>query len=247
MMAGKHMVALIAVLLSTSAAQAQDPVNVLKGKVQAGDHVVRLQRPATPALQSERPSADTENRRLKAVVDFGDFNFKASASKQQTRPDGITYKPESPVADTTEKAAPLLDADTQDDNLVIAWEEWHKRVCKAIFDNWTRISSVSGIAHTTITITRDHHISVDIKDVEINQALLDRMPRGMEAQGAERLREDFMRQIEETLQPLDGGIVLEFPSQSRRTVTSFHPYFSKDGDLDGYQWTKNDFERVHVR
>jgi hypothetical protein len=233
---------MIAAMSGTVVAQsAEETKELLKGKVQASDHVVRLQRPKTPVLQSASPSgAGSQPARLQAEIDFGDF---ALGRHRQM--------PEMPMEDRTAYGAPPtapmpapdLRSNAEDDELVIAWEEWHKRVCRAIYEAWMANSHIRGVAHTEITVTRDRHIYVTIKDVEVSPLEMARAPRHIVMAG--KLEEEFVNEIMQTVQPLDGSGVLTFPERSRRERTSFSPYFKKQGE-SGYDWRTDDYERVRL-
>lgn len=219
---------------------------VLKGKVQASDRVVRLQRPKLPRLDAQSPVGNPGQ--LKAAVNASDFNFSLKSSQNGS---GITYTAETPERDDsaapTQQDAKPLASEAEDADMVIAWEQWHKRVCQAIYENWIRNSKIPGIAHTTLTVTRDHHITVDVRDVNIAPHALEMLPRAGASFRVDQLNDEFVREIQATISVLDGTSILEFPSGSRRTTTSFHPYFSKDGDMNGYEWRRDDYERVHLR
>jgi hypothetical protein len=205
---------------------------VLHGKIESSDHVVRLQRPQTPTLDTSS-SARGNSGPLKALVDFGDTDFAHTMQAQQAREDNQTAG--KPNATEAEGRA-------ESNELIIAWEAWHKRVCAAIYENWLRNSKILGVAHTTITVTRDRHISVIVKDLQIAPEELNRLPRNVPF-AQERLEQEFAREILASVEPLNGLSLLTFPEKSQRQVTEFHPYFKKIGEA-GYDWTTDDYERV---
>jgi hypothetical protein len=233
---------LLATLAGTvvSAQATEDAKELLKGKVQASDHIVRLQRPKTPVLQSESPLGAGGTGKLQAEIDFGDFALGKHRQMPEMPMDDRTAYGAPPTAPMP---APDLRSNVEDDQLVIAWEEWHKRVCRAIYENWMANSHIRGVAHTEITVTRDHHIYVSIKDVEVSALEIARAPRHLVMAG--KLEEEFVNEIMQTVQPLDGSGLLEFPERSRRERTSFSPYFKKQGE-SGYDWRTDDYERVKL-
>jgi hypothetical protein len=224
---------------AVAATPSDDPL--LRGRVETRSGPTRLQRPGTPVLQS---NADTQpggkqSSSLKALVDFGDFTFGKPAQKPEfAKFDDITG------GATPAPTAQPLQSEAEDGAMIIAWEEWHKRICKAIYDNWLANSRIEGVAHTTICITRDRHITVTVEDVTISPLAIGRFPRGATLV-EERLETEFRKEIADTVQPLDGSMVFDFPSKSQRQEVVFHPYFKKDGNR-GYDWTKGDYERVPV-
>ncbi|HEY9790896.1 MAG TPA: hypothetical protein V6D22_10885 [Candidatus Obscuribacterales bacterium] len=232
----------LVLLGSTSVAFAATPSDeVLHGRIESRTGPTRLQRPGTPVLQSaaeQQPGCKPASS-LKALVDFGDFTFGQPAQKPEfAKIDDIAG------GATPEPSAKPLESGTDEGALLIAWEEWHKRICKAIYENWLANSKIEGVAHTTICITRDRHITVTVEDVSISPMALARFPRGAQLV-EERLETEFRKEIADTVQPLDGSMVFDFPSRSQRQEVVFHPYFRKEGNR-GYDWTKGDYERVPV-
>lgn len=232
---------LISLMFSVSLAGAE---NVLKGKVNAHSGPVRIARPAMPSVDLSASSKGSGSGGSKGVIDFGDMDFAAGLHKDFGKID--MPKPLGRLnAHTSSEPSgkPVsLDSSAEEAELVIAWEAWHKRVCSAIYERWMNNSKIGGVAHTTIRVTRDRRISVTLHDIEIAPWEMAHLPRDYHFM-EEKLREEFMREVQDSVDPLNGTSVLDFPSKSNRAETSFKPYFRKEGEA-GYDWRTDDFERV---
>jgi hypothetical protein len=223
--------------------------SVLHGSVQEMDHVVRLKRPATPLLKPP-PALTTglDKNNFKAAVDFGDTDFLKAIRKPKLELEKIDPQFEK-LTPLTENLTPLtekvtsLASKSEDEEGLIAWEAWHKRVCQAIYEEWEINSKIRGIAHTTLRFTRNHHIICSIQDVDVIPEMSNRPP--WMAVNQKALEDEFVREIMVTVQSVDGNPILEFPAKSQRTETSMSPFFKKMGD-SGFDWRKDDYEHVHL-
>lgn len=224
--------ALVALSVVQVPATAQD---LLKGKVQRVEGPVRIRRPELPALD-----APLKDARISANQALGDDSaFVPSMNKM------------SPVIDITDYGAPIagkvekdtLNGEAESDELLIAWEEWHKRISQAIFRNWQVNGDIAGEARATMRFSRDCRVQVEIHTVEIYLESYEPMPpsRIMEMRAA------FAQKVRDSLSALDRTLVLQFPRQSRRQLVEINTTFrgTPRGD-SSYGWIRGDYERIPV-
>jgi len=215
--------------------------DLLHGKIQQSDRSQRIQRPKLPNAAAAKPTGNSSGAasNLKSFVDTSDFDFAKKMSRELPRTAVVPCFPE-PAAQSDKKA---IASGATDSELLIAWEQWHKRVSEAIYQNWVRNSKVLGVAHTTIRVTRDRHITVTVHDVSVDQpGLIFAHSLGF---SPDKLEREFQDEVIQSVEPLDGSSILDFPEKSRRLDVSFTPYFRKQGQ-SGYDWKKDDYERVPV-
>jgi len=227
-------IAMLALLLPTSAL-ADD--GVLKGKVQRSDAPMRIQRPALPVLnETADPTADLE--RVTATVPKKPPLQGSAIKDSDFAPEWLKQSP------ITDKEDPELKAEIDNKELIIEWERWHHRFSQAVFERWRELGKIPGFAQTTITITRDRHIIVEIGEVELPPDVYEimRYPQ-YRAYPLQTLKRMYADSIRYSLLPLEGSSAIEFPKQSRRKQVTLTPTFS--GTLDeGYHWVHGDRERV---
>lgn len=239
--------AICVLALNVVSAQSEE---VLKGKVERVDQPTRIRRPILPAeIISAVNHTDPASKPLQGNVqtkeiledeDFSNFHKLSPLRDGTVYGAGTAQAPKT--AQTTED---LLQAEAQNNEMIIAWEEWHRRVCTAIFARWRQNGTLPGVAHTTLRFTRDRHIELIFNGVEVGADAYEVLPYGSHFTEQE-LQQAFMRTVRQSVSPLDGDLVLEFPTKSRRQVVEFSPAFRGTNGPAGYNWKKNDYERVPV-
>jgi len=121
-----------------------------------------------------------------------------------------------------------IGADRNSKELVLAWEKWHKQLCKTIYMRTRRRLSFSqaiGTATASITIARNNEVTVSLEssagDPQISRAYLS------------------------AINSLNNNPGLTFPEKSKREFVSFRYSFIRATNITpGYDWIKNDFETV---
>lgn len=120
-----------------------------------------------------------------------------------------------------------IGVDKNSAELVLAWERWHKQLCKTIYFRMARRSATAGAGYATvyITVTRDHRITGELQMHSGNSAITSA----------------YM----DTIRSLNGNPGLTFPEKSQRNQVSF-PYsvLRASNITPGYSWIKNDYETV---
>lgn len=218
---------------------------VLKGHLQRQDQPARIKRPVTPTLTGifstdvVRGEHNISSNAIKTGIQENDFAI--GFHKMSPQKDDTAYGVTAPKQAAVKENALIGEAESAD--LVIAWEEWHRRVCAAIFARWRQFGVLPGVATTTLNFTRDRHIQVTVHEVEIDPSIYDIVPESSRMSAAE-LQQAFIKTVNSTIEPLDGDLVLEFPERSRRKTVQFNPAFRGTSGPAGYNWKKNDYERV---
>lgn len=210
---------------------------VLKGKVEQRDKPVRLQRPGTPVLESSKGATSAKTASASAVnsatMGLGSDDFLFNFKKGTGKSDNIG----------SAKSGGPLEGEAESGELVIAWEQWHKRVCEAIFQKWRVNGNLPGVAHVRLHFTRDRHVEVTVEDVHIDDSVYSVLPVG-EPATPEDLQEEFAAQILDSVSPLDGSPILDFPAKSKRRAVTFTPAFRGTRGPANFTWKKDDYEHV---
>lgn len=214
---------------------------VLKGHLQRQDQPARIKRPALPMLPGQIDGGRTEPSMGSMKTGIQENDFAISFHKMSPQRDDTAYGSTVPKQGAVKENA--LVGEVESAELVIAWEEWHRRVCAAIFARWRQFGVLPGVAATTLTFTRDRHVQVTIRDVEIDPTIYDVFPAAAHMSAAE-LQQAFMKTVYDSVQPMEGDLVLEFPERSRRKSVHFNPAFRGTDGPAGYNWKKGDYERV---
>jgi hypothetical protein len=217
--------------------------DLLQGEVHQSDHLTRIKRPDTlPLLQSATHSAQGQKSdRKSALIDLNDFEFakKMIAAPRVPRMDNTAFAADLQPPSQEPFHQPQR-SEVDDREMIIAWEQWHKRLCEALYQNWTRFSFglVPGSAHTTITVTRNHNITVTVGEIDVD-------PRAAVFFHVSDPQETFANRVLTSVRILDGSALLEFPARSRRTEVTITPNFEASiGNSSGYDWKHGDIERV---
>jgi hypothetical protein len=229
--------AIVLALCSPAVAATND---VLEGEVHRSDHLTRIKRPDTPPLiQAAAHAAPGQNTsdRKSALIDLNDFEFAKRIMREPRFPsvDNTAFG-----ADAQPIAPQPFKSELDDREMIIAWERWHQRLCEALYHNWTRFSLglFPGSAHTTITVSRNHTISVTVGEVDVD-------PRVAMLFHVSDPESVFAHRVTDSVRILDGSSLLEFPDRSRRTEVTITPNFEANvGSQSGYDWKHGDFERV---
>lgn len=209
----------------------------LQGEVHDNNHPTRIKRPDMPALKPATAAVDGQKpgAGLKGLVDIGDFEF----AHEMAKPDAGSTTCSITGNTTCGEQGPQL-ADTDDKELIIAWEQWHKRVAKALWNNWMRNSQglVPGTAATKITITKNGAISLVVQDVNVQ-------PDPEELLDEQASQQMFAARVVESVRALDRSALLEFPAKSRRPAVTINPNFETEFNAPpSYDWKHGDVERV---
>jgi hypothetical protein len=232
-------------LLSIACASA----DTLKGNINKSDHLPRLSRPHAPPHTPPHPVAQTpvvapgtltsgaQNSVKTGEIEADDFMF--SFEKQSGKM--------APVASSARTK--MLEGDAENAELVIAWEAWHHRVAKAIYEHWQQNSIIPGRALMRLTFTRDRRIDFEVREVHLPPNVLTHYLRTSHSHGlvsARAIEDEFIKSVEQSITPLIGSPLLDFPEKSARQRVVW-PRTAFDSQMDAtpsYVWKKNDYERL---
>jgi hypothetical protein len=119
-----------------------------------------------------------------------------------------------------------IGADKGSQELVLAWEKWHKQLAAAIYQVWNGRAKSPGRAVLKITVYRNRVM----------------VPEILTCSGDS----DFRRSIMSVFSDLNGNPGLTFPAKSERQQVSFEAEYIAGSNVDpGYSWLKGDYEKVH--
>jgi len=119
-----------------------------------------------------------------------------------------------------------IGADKGSQELVLAWEKWHKQLAAAIYQVWNGRAKSPGRAILKITVYRNRVM----------------VPEILTCTGDS----DFRRSIMSVFSDLNGNPGLTFPVKSERQQVSFEAEYIAGSNVDpGYSWLKGDYEKVH--
>lgn len=232
----------IAALVALMVPQSAFGQDVLKGNVHKSDSPTRIGRPALPVFRSTESVDDSP-------IQIEEFSKKSpmigGISDEDFAPHLTRQSPKTAPQASAARKSPRLEAEEDDAEMLIAWEEWHHRVSEAIFQRWRVLGVFPGTAYTTLRFSRDGHVDVTVNSLELPQNIYDLMKPQYRAYGIDEIRHQFSAAVQNSVVPLNGSSVVRFPERSRRTVMILTPYFSGDVD-EGYHYKHNDYERVHL-
>ncbi len=131
----------------------------------------------------------------------------------------------------------LLGEDTAED-LLILWEEWHKKISKAIYTQWANYAPGPGEAHVTLTFRKDRSINLSVTRYN---SLADYGNDGNQWQ--------FIDAIHKAVQEINGSPDLAFPDKSKRKEVVLNACFRSNpyDTVGGYSFKRGDVERVRQR
>lgn len=199
---------------------------ILHGRVNKDDELLRLNRPGPPSADSLRIDRDipVAPQRLKGnLVDTGAFSnpLKGNAQRQDGKLGLVQPGQFGEVAPNKFD----LGADRGSKELVLAWERWHHQLSQAIYSRWSDYCRAPGSATLRITVTRDRNIQVQMVHASGNPV--------------------FDQGLLDAIMSLNGNAGLTFPSQSqRRQVSLESDYIAGRNVNPGFSWVKDDYERV---
>ncbi|MBY0356873.1 MAG: hypothetical protein K2W82_02645 [Candidatus Obscuribacterales bacterium] len=211
----------LALFLLIISALVSAPVNcapAIKGRVETGDVFVKLARPTAKAVPQE--ATPDKSGATKPVIDVSDFMFgNAEEFAQKT-------------VDAEKKS------EKDESELVIAWENWHRRVSAIIYRRWKVYGSVSGEAKVRLTVSREGVINV--KFLSFLEQAEDEYEETVGEQAA------FESKVLAALASLNHNPALEFPAQSKRQEVVLNTRFTSHSGVgpSGYSWKRGDYERV---
>jgi len=226
------------ILLSQNSAWADTSSSTLQGRIEQRNALQRVNRPAMPsrplgeALEHAPSGTSTKHAgfdlaasSVSNLLDKNAFNF--GLRSESGKPDNF------PSANTAQKAG----VDASDKELVIEWEEWHKRLCATIYHFWLTYGNIPGDGVVTMKVNRDGDIDFDLDDFHVNPF----------EQFSPQQKELFDRSVGRTLQNLAHTDVLVFPPRSQRkdvSLTTKFTFTEQDSGEQGYTWKKGDYEKV---
>jgi hypothetical protein len=223
--------AFLALICSWSAVAA--PAKVLQGNVEDDD--MKLSRPTTDTgnansnndsslrIQRPMPAPPINGGNLKGLVDTGAFSKPLQGNADTN--DGRLGLLQPAQFGTIPANKFDLGADRGSRELVLAWERWHHQLSQQIYDRWSEVATVPCESTLRITVTRNHHLSIQVV-----------RSSGIMA---------FDRVLMDTIRALDGNPGLSFPAKSERQQVTFEADYVAGTDIQpGYSWVKNDYEKV---
>lgn len=235
---GTHIAALLALFM-------QGPCfadDTLQGRVEQRNANTRLNRPAMPS----RPLGDALEHVPSGSGTRHKSGFDLAASSVSNLLDkhsfDFNYRPESGKGDIPDRGNKALKTgvDASDKELVVAWEEWHKRLCSSIYHYWLTYGNIPGDGVVVLYVTKDGDVDFELQDFHVNPF----------EQFTPQQRELFDQSVARTLQMLAHTDILTFPARSQRrdvTLSTKFSFTEQDDGPQGYTWKKGDYERVTDR
>lgn len=226
-------IAAIALVVTTGVQAVPASADVLKGRIEDTNTIMRLQRPGGGTSTSNVPAAAPPLRLARpnlaaapltgGLVDTGAFRPLRGLAAQDDSKLGL-LKPNDFA--TIPPAKFDLGAERASREMVLAWERWHKQLSAAIYDRWSQMADTPGQATVRLTVTKDRQLRADMVRSSGNP--------------------DFDRILMASIRSLDGNPGLTFPAKSVRQQVSLETDYIADSNVKpGYSWIKNDFEKVH--
>lgn len=208
--------------------------DVLRGRVEADDELLRINRPLngsgrgmlpgqTQSTRIARPLPAFSGQNGRGLVDATAFNSPLSGRVQQSGFGLGAVKADDFASPPARKFD--LGADRGSRELLLAWERWHKQLSEAIYRRWSERAELPGRAVVRVTVTSNRQIRADI----------------ISSTGGPYFESSLLNAID----GLNGNPGLTFPAKSHRPQVSFEAdYIAASNVRPGYNWIKNDFERV---
>lgn len=213
--------------ITTAGAQASVSV---QGHVEQYDGPSRLRRPPRHDLPAGKPNLSGHKKGL-------------SLSTGTTGSILSPHKFKFGVADAASPARPLrlpggaAENVDQSQELVLAWDEWHKRVIEAFYERWKTGTDVSGQAKVTVIVSREGEIECSCDDFE--------QPSFGEFNSC--AEDAFKHAVRHAIMAVAKTATLDFPEQSQRDEVKIVTTFSMNMEgLSGYSYKRGDTERVRV-
>lgn len=230
--------ALMLSLILQATCFADDP---LQGRIEQRNALTRVSRPAMPS----KPLGDALEHVSSGSGNHHKSGFDLAASSVADVLDKHYFEFNYPSTDTKADSPDRTDKtlksgdEASDKELIVAWEEWHKRLCANIYHYWLIYGNIPGNGTVVLHILRDGDIDFELQDFHVNL---------FEEFSAEQ-RELFDRSVAHTLQMLAHSDILAFPERSQRkdvTLSARFSFTEQDDGPQGYTWKKGDYERVTV-
>lgn len=209
-----------AISLLTPAAYAD---GALQGRIEHRHSLQRLGRPAMPSRPLGEPLEQASNGKHKST-------FKLTSSNVSNLLDKGSF-------DFNAKQNGGVDESNKESESVIAWEQWHQNLSKIIYHHWLTYSNIPGEGVVTLTVTRDGDVNFDLSNFHVQPS----------EQIANDQKELFERCLGRTLNMIAHTDELAFPQGSQRknvTLTCNFKHSLSDDVHQGYDWKRNDYERV---
>lgn len=210
--------------------------DVLQGRVEGRHAAARLTRPAMPSKPAGEALEYVSNSAARGQRKSG-FDLAASSVSNMLDKGSFDLNKGSGPGDKAELKA---DLDTTDKELVIAWEDWHRRLCKDIYNYWLDYGNIPGEGSVMLHVNRSGDIDFELQNFHVDAA----------EQFSPRQKEMFERSISRTLQMLDHTDTLAFPERSQRQTVNLSTRFTfteTGAGPQGYSWKRGDYERVNSR
>lgn len=205
-------------------ASANSPLGaqMLQGHVQHNSSLAPLQTAQPRSSRIARPQATF--MRGQAAADqisvapplTGKVDDQGGLRAGLVKPDSFTIAPPKHFDEEAEKGSREMQ---------LAWEAWHRQLSSAIYQRWSKIARRPGKATVAITVKRNRTISARILSVNGDH--------------------EFQDSLMSSIMSLDGNVGLTFPAKSQRQVVTYEAdYVAGHHVVPGYNWIKNDVERV---
>jgi hypothetical protein len=229
-------IAVLTALLWQAPCRADD---LLQGRIEQRNALTRVTRPAMPS----RPSGDALDHVDPSAGHSRKAEFDLAASSVSNLLDkrafDFNYHGGGGRYDNSDESdRPLrAGAEAGDKDLIIAWEEWHRRLCAAIYHNWQIFGNVPGEGIVVLHVTREGDLDFEMKGFKV----------GLYEQCFPCQREKFEQRVGSTLRLIDHTFVLNFPERSQRKEVTLGTRFkfSEQGEgPNGYTWKHGDYERI---
>ncbi len=211
--------------------EAKGQSEILKGSVQEEDTITRLPRPANingnPQSGSLRLSRPTDAP-LTGLVNTNNFSNPVSGnvSSANLKSDAGSLGLVQPDKFQDLSANKFdLGTDRGSRELMIGWERWYKQLSGAIYARWSQVANIPGHAIVRITVTNQRELT----------------PILVRSSGSSAFDNGLINAI----LSLNRNPGLTFPVGSQRKDVSLESDYIAGTDIEpGYNWIKNDYEKV---
>lgn len=221
-------------LLCQAPCLANDP---LQGRIEQRNAMTRLSRPAMPS----RPMGEAlEHAQTGKMSDIASGTM--DKKKKTATAIGQLFTDQSQfILNLKQNSPPDFGKSEKDKQMILAWEEWHKRLVQAIYQDWQTYGNIPGDAVVSLSITKEGEMEFEMKQFAITHAF-DRI--------SDKQSELFEGAVARTLQMIDHSAVLPFPTGSQRNNIQLNVTFSytnADNGTQGYTWKHGDYEQINAR
>ena len=202
---------------------------VLQGSVEENDAITRLTRPNNDSgagqmeqgsLRLTRPSNGAP---LNGLVNTDKFSSPSNSDLKNDNPSLGLVQPNKFQDLSANKFD--LGADRGSRELLIGWERWYKQLSGAIYSRWSQVADIPGHAIVRITVTNN---------LELNAILV-------KSSGSAAFDSGLINAI----MTLNRNPGLTFPRGSERQSVSLESDYIAGTNIEpGYNWIRNDYEKV---